>query len=246
MLPPMDEDDMGQLRAEEEQILAMPGFAALVKLKRLNRIAKIFHGNAEALLGHLRRMDDLGQMLATTTDQQALQEFGAETERHLHNYVAAAQSRVDLLRRFKREDMPEGLREEYQQRIDDEFKDAPLHKFIIDLRILMLHVRLPVSSTRETWERDGPWTFRVMLDSADLLERWDKWSPEARQYIEASGESIDLRRTVGTYAGQVTAFDRWLAEGISTQHQEDIESFQRAAREIQVRLHDLDNGPDRQ
>jgi hypothetical protein len=184
-------------------------------------------------------MDDLGQILATTTDQQALQEFGAETERHLHNYVAAAQSRVDLLRRFKREDMPEGLREEYQQRIDDEFKDAPLHKFIIDLRNLMLHVRLPVSTTTETWERGGPWTFRVMLDSPDLLERWDGWSPEARQYIEASGDLVGLRRAVGTYAEQVTKFDRWLAEGIVAQHLDDIESFQRAAEEFQMRLRHL-------
>ena len=154
--------------------------------------------------------------------------FGDETERHLHNYVAAAQSRVDLLRRFIRKDMPEGLRE-YQQRIDDEFKGAPLHKFIIDLRNLMLHVRLPVSTTRETWERGGPYVFRVMLDSADLLERWRGWSDEARQYIEASGESVDLRRTVvlrraGDHIRSL------VAEGISTQHLEDIESFQRAAK----------------
>jgi hypothetical protein len=236
----MDKDSRTPLRAEEERILAMPGFAALVKLKRLHRIAKIFHGNAEALLGHLRRMDDLAVLLPTVSDQRALEEFGDETERHLHNYVAAAQSRVDHLRRFKRKDLPEGLREEYQQRIDNEFKDSPLHKFIIDLRHLMLHVRLPVSTTRETWERGGPYVFRVMLDSADLLERWDKWSPEARRYIEASGESVDLRRTVGTYAEKATTFDRWVAEGISTQHLEDIESFQRAAREFQMRLGDLD------
>jgi hypothetical protein len=234
------DNSMKQLRAEREQILAMPGYAALVKLKRLSRIARIFHGNAEALLGHLRRMDDLAVLLPTVTDQQAFEKFGAETERHLHNYVAAAQSRVDLLRRFKRNDMPEGLREEYQRRIDDEFKDSPLHRFIIDLRNLMLHVRLPVSTTRETWERGGPWIFRVMLDSADLLEGWDGWSPEARQYIDASGESIDLRRTVGTYAEQVTTFDRWLAEGIATQHLEDIESFQLATRDFQNRMPDLD------
>jgi hypothetical protein len=177
-------------------------------------------------------------MLATTTDEQALEEFGDETERHLHNYVAAAQSRVNLLQRFKRKDMPEGLREEYQQRIDNEFKDSPLHKFIIDLRHLMLHVRLPLSTTRETWERGGAWIFRVMLDSADL-ERWRKWSPEAQQYIEASGESVDLRQTVGTYAEKATAFDRWVAEGIMTRHLEDIESFQRSAREFQMRRREL-------
>jgi hypothetical protein len=235
----MDEDTLSRLRADQERILAMPGYAALVKLKRLSRIAKIFHGNAEALLGHLRHMDNLEVLLPTVSDQRALEVFGDETERHLHNYVAAAQSRVNLLQRFKRKDMPEGLREEYQQRIDNEFKDSPLHKFIIDLRHLMLHVRLPVSTTRETWERGGPYIFRVMLDSADLLERWAKWSPEGRQYIEASEEAVDLRQTVGSYAEKVTTFDRWVAEGISRQHLDDIESFERAARAFQVRLRDL-------
>jgi hypothetical protein len=190
-------DDLQHLRAEQERILAMPGRAAWAKLARLSRTAKVFRGNAEALLGHLKRMDNIGYMLATTSDPQAFEEFLDEVERHLHNYVAAAHTRVDHFRRFQREDMPEGFREEYQRRIDAEFKAAPLHRFIIDLRHLMLHVRLPVSTTTETWGPSSTWSLQVMLDSADLLERWDEWSPEARQYIEANGKSVDIGRTVG-------------------------------------------------
>jgi len=110
-MPAVGNDDVAELRAEQERILAMPGRVASVKLARLHRTAKIFRGNAKALLEHLKGMDDLDQMLATTSDQQAFEEFLDEAERHLHNHVAAAQSRVDHLRRFKRKDMPEGLRE---------------------------------------------------------------------------------------------------------------------------------------
>ena len=237
--PPMD-DDLAQLRAEEERILALPGRVAWVKLARLNRTATIFRGNAKVLLDHLRRMEDLDQMLTTTSDQQAFEEFLDETERHLHNYVAAAQSRVDHFRRFTRAEWPEGspLRQEYQRRIDEEFTASQLHNFVTDLRNLMLHVRLPVSTTTETWGPGAAWSFQVMLDSADLLG-WDGWSPQAREYVKASEKSVDLGRTVATYTDQIIAFDRWMAERFIGRHLEEIEAYQRALREHQARLRQL-------
>ena len=69
------DDDLAQLDAEQTRILALPGRVAWVKLARLNRTAKIFRGNAKVLLDHLRRMEDLGHMLKTTSDQHAFEEF---------------------------------------------------------------------------------------------------------------------------------------------------------------------------
>lgn len=231
---------MAQLRAEQARILALPGRVAWVKLARLNRTAKIFRGNAKVLLDHLRRMDDLDQMLTITSDQRAFEDFLDETERHLHNYVAAAQSRVEHLRQFTRAEWPEEspFREEYQRRIDEEFKASQLHNFVTDLRNLILHVRLPVSTATETWGPGAAWSFRVMLDSADLL-RWDDWSPQAREYIKASEKSVDLGRTVATYTDEIIAFDRWVAERFIGQHLEEIEFYQRALREHQARLRQL-------
>jgi len=232
--------DMDQLRAEQERILAMPGLAAMIRLRRLSRTLKVFHGNAEALLAHLRQMDDFGRMLATTTNPEALEEFGAETERHLHNFVSAAQSRVDHFRQFARAEWPEDSpsRQEYEGRVEQEFRTSPLHNFIIRLRQLMQHVRLPLSTTRETWERGGAWTFRVMLDSADLL-RWEDWNAPARSYIQASGKAVDLARTVITYSNEIQAFDRWVAERFTREHQEEIESYLEAARQFREQLRQL-------
>jgi hypothetical protein len=238
-MPAMDEDDdMAQLQAKRDRILAMPGRVAWVKLARLNRSAKIFRGNAKALLDHLRRMDDdLDHMLATTRDLQAFGEFLDETERHLHNYVAAAQTRVEHFRRLSRNDMPEGFREEYERRVDQEFATSPLHNFVTDLRNFVLHWRLPVQSATESWGADG-WSFQVMLDSADLL-RWDKWSSQARQYIEGSGESVDLDATVASYTNKIVTFDRWVAEGFIREHMEEIESYLGAERQYRARLRQL-------
>jgi hypothetical protein len=99
-------------------------------------------------------------------------------------------------------------------------------------------VRLPVPTTRESWERGGPLTFQVMLDAADLL-RWDGWSPLAQQYIRDSGDAVDLEATVSTYTGEIMAFDRWLAERVVGEHQEQIESYLQQARQFQERLRQL-------
>lgn len=230
-------NDMDELHADQARIVAMPGRVASAKLARLHRTAKVFSGNARALLEHLKRMDDLEYMLATTSDRQASEEFFDEMERHLHNYVAAAQSRVEHFRRFARTEWPEGspFREEYQRRVEEEFDTSPLHNFVTDLRNLILHVRLPVSTTMATWWRDGARTFQVMLDSADLLH-WGRLSSQAREYIEASGESVDLGRAVSTYTDEIIAFDQWVAESFVREHQEEMRSYKRALREHQARF----------
>jgi len=233
-------DDMARLLAERKRIMAMPGRVAWVKLARLNRSAKIFRANAAALLEHLKRMDDPAVLLPTVSDQQAFEEFLDETERHLHNYVAAAQSRVDHFRIFTRAEWPEGSasQKEYQRRIDEEFKTSSLHNFITDLRNLILHVHLPAQTATETWWGGGARAFRVMLDPADLLH-WDGWSPQAREYIEGSGESVDLGRAVSTYTDEIIGFDRWVAECFIGEYLEEIESYLGAERAYRARLRQL-------
>jgi hypothetical protein len=81
------------LVAEQKRLLGLPGRVAFAKLARLARTEKILVGNAKALLEHLSRMHDPAQQLPIWSDQQAFEEFLNETERHLHNYVAAAHSR---------------------------------------------------------------------------------------------------------------------------------------------------------
>jgi hypothetical protein len=200
-------DDLAQLRTEQARILALPGRVAWIKLARLNRTAKIFRGNAKVLLDHLKRMDDVDHMLTTTSNQQAFEDFLDETERHLHNYVAATQSRVEHFRQFTRAEWPEGSphRAEYQRRVDEQFKTSPLHNFVTELRNLILHVRLPVSTATETWAPDGPWTFQVMLDSADLLP-WDGLEPRSAAVYRGERQVDRPGRAVSTYTDEVIAF----------------------------------------
>ena len=54
-----------------------------------------------------------------------------------------------------------------------------------------------------------------------------------REYIEDSGQSIDLGDTVSAYTSEIIAFDRWTAELFVKGHLEAIESFPDAARKYQ-------------
>lgn len=231
----MSMESLQQLRGEQERILALPGRAAFVQVARLARTAKLFAGNADALIGHLNRMQDPTQRLPIWGDRRLFEEFLDETERHLHNYTAAAHTRMDDLQRFTSAEWPQSspFREEYQQRVAEEFDASPLHNFVTDLRNLILRKRLPVSTTAESWEQGNGWRFQVMLDAADLLG-WDGWSAQARKYIKASGDSVDLSRTVSAYTSAVITFDRWVAECFVEEHVEEIESYQHTLQDYRA------------
>jgi hypothetical protein len=231
----MSMESLQQLRGEQERILALPGRAAFVQVARLARTAKLFAGNADALIGHLNRMQDPTQRLPIWGDRPLFEGFLDETERHLHNYTAAAYTRMDYLQRFTGAEWPQSstFREEYQRRVAEEFDASPLHNFVTDLRNLILQKRLPVSTTAESWEQGNGWRFQVMLDATDLLG-WDGWSAQARKYIEASGDSVDLSRTVSAYTSAVITFDRWVAERFVEEHVEEIESYQHTVRDYRA------------
>ena len=55
----MSMESLQQLRGEQERILALPGRTAFVQIARLARTAKLFAGNADALIGHLNRVQRL-------------------------------------------------------------------------------------------------------------------------------------------------------------------------------------------
>ena len=112
-------------------------------------------------------MQDPSQRLPIWGDRRLFEEFLDETERHLHNYTAAAYTRMDYLQRFTSAEWPRELasfREEYQRRVAEEF-DAP-RRSTTSLPICgtsCCRYALPVSTAAESWEQGNGWRFQVML-----------------------------------------------------------------------------------
>jgi hypothetical protein len=152
-----------------------------------------------------------------------------EVVRRLHNYVAAAFSLVGATRVFVNEHYEyTDLIREYNDRVKRDFREAPLHRFLQDLRNYTLHYRLPATRANFNFRRreDGGFDFDngFRLD-VDKLREWDKWTARAREYLEALGPEADLANIIGPYEPVVTEFHEWLAGRIKEEHATEIQEL---------------------
>jgi hypothetical protein len=162
-----------------------------------------------------------------------------EVARQLHNYVAAAFSLVAATRAFVKEHYADtGLLREYNDRVKRDFSEAPLHRFLQDLRNYTLHYRLPATRAVNSFKRreDGGFDFDngFRLD-VDKLREWDKWTAKAREYLEALGSDANLVDIIGAYEPVVTGFHEWLAARIKEEHATEIQELY----DLEVRLKEV-------
>lgn len=162
-----------------------------------------------------------------------------EVARKLHNYVAAAFSLVAATRAFVNEHYKDtDLLREYNDRVKRDFSEAPLHRFLQDLRNYTLHYRLPATRAANSFKRreDGGFDFdnRFMLD-VDKLREWDKWTAKAREYLEALGSDANLANIIDAYEPVVTGLHEWLAARIKEEHAAEIQELE----ELEARLKEV-------
>jgi hypothetical protein len=139
----------------------------------------------------------------------------------LHNYVAAVQSLIDHSRVLYRELYePEGLIPQYQSEVTKRFVSDPLSQFIVGLRQMSQHYRLPIvhSSLDIITNLSGSATIhpRLLLSTEDL--RMFDWKSSAKQFLDEAGDSIELADVVERHHRQMMAFYEWFSQEQSTVH----------------------------
>ncbi len=107
----------------------------------------IFQMNAQELIEITRRVNDPdeGIRLMAVANREAGSQTHREVTRRFHNFVAAALTLVEHTRIFMREhysDTP--MLERYQAKVDTDFKNQPLVRFVQDLRNYILHNGCPI------------------------------------------------------------------------------------------------------
>lgn len=150
-----------------------------------------------------------------------------EASRLLHNYVAAAFSLVASTRRFvERHYANTDLLKEYETRVKRDFAEAPLHRFLQQLRNLTLHQSLPPTKAQTKFKRrdDGgqEWENGFWLNVNRLRERGE-WTGQAREYLDSLGEEAKLNDIIDAYQPVVAGFHRWLRNRILEEHADAIE-----------------------
>ena len=199
--------------------------------------------NAQELIEITRRVHDPdeGLRLMFLQNREAGQQTHREVTRRVHNFVAAALTLVEHTRIFMREhysDTP--VFDRYQAKVDAEFAQEPLVRFVQDLRNFMLHNGLPNSEMYLHFESNpdlpqgGTMETGIHIKAAPLLE-WKKWAAPARTFIENSGEFVDIRTFAEVYTDRIVAFHDWLQGELDQFHRADLDEL-RALQEFMNRL----------
>jgi hypothetical protein len=225
-----------ELRAE---IAATQGAKLQGELSAVGRMYKLFATNESELRKHFERHSST-QAILELWDANHGERFDAfldETDRLLHNYLAAAASLADHTMRLwcKYPPQDETVIHEYRQRVDETFINAPVANLIQELRNVTVHRQLPVirgelSGTGPAHE-DGPSMRAVTgLDKNRLLASGD-WKKGAKKYIEEADDPIDVEVVVAEYTAAVHGFNEWFSEAWVGAHRTTFEELHKLAAE---------------
>jgi hypothetical protein len=140
----------------------------------------------------------------------------------LHNFVAAAQSLVDHTRTLHRQLYePQGKLPEYPDEVQSRFAKDPLSQFVIKLRQMAQHYRLPsienhtqISSTGEG--KAASVIIEMTLKTEDLRQ-FDGWNTPAKRFMDEAGPTINVRNIVQRYFAHIIEFYEWF-----NQKQKDV------------------------
>lgn len=213
-----------ELEKLQEDHRASQGAKIIMRTRAFGTSYRVFLGNHAELRGFL---DHIAAPLVNVNMWDERHRYRVdyaldEVARLLHNYISAVISLVDATRVFVRTHYAgTELFKEYERRVKSDFADAPLHRFLQDLRNYSLHYRLPAMRAITSFKRrkDGGFDLdnAFRLDTNKLKE-WDGWKAKAREYLETLGSEADLRHIIDAYEPVVTDFQRWLADRINQEH----------------------------
>lgn len=126
-------------------------------------------------------------------------------KKKLFHCTSALMALVDHARNFQRKTPVTG----YADRLQATFPSPGLHDFLQCLRNYNTHWRVAQANwviQTEAQSKTREVRFRVTKCE---LQKWDKWSVNARQYIECVSDAIDVYELFSEYRKHVQSFYAW-------------------------------------
>jgi hypothetical protein len=191
----------------------------------------IFIGNTEQLLHALNSLTDPLEYFKTLADRDLEKSHQTirEVSRLFHNFLAGAMTLVDHTRVFVDEYYLGTLvNKEFKSRVNKNFLNNKLTRFVQDLRNYMVHRGLPPLERHLTMKpieggRPGEVTAETgfQLPTAEL-QQWNGWKSDAKQYLKESGEKIDLMSLIVRYRILIDTFHNEFDELLREYHKDDL------------------------
>lgn len=209
------------------QIASHSGMLAKQRWDEMNRARNIFLRNGGELDGMIYAIQNVPtiQMAVLRKPQisNAREEFFGKLDQRLANFVSSQAMLVDHTRRILKHYEGRPFYQEFLER-NAVVRDLPSANFMRNLRNYLLHYgNAPLVTTYSFGSaapKEGS-NLKLSLDSAALLE-WDSWSAKAREYIEASGEGVDLRQAFDEMSAATVSLYDWIFSQFDTLHSDDL------------------------
>lgn len=234
--PPWTEEELERAvflnhSAVQTALYAHTGREIHERLESLASILRLFNKTANAIQDGIQRFhsevheNNLFQR-SRRYDRQRLEEGIQEA---LYVFAASSMTLVDLSRALKDKINIPG----YGEHVTQSFAKSPLHRFVQELRVDMIHVTLHEPSWQLTSGRNEEPTTYFLLHPRQL-KRIDDYHPLARQYVSDHPKGIDLARTVSHYQGEVNSLHMWLCDAVETAAGDTLTDYRRSQRIVRA------------
>jgi hypothetical protein len=229
--------NLEELQAMRAELWRLEGRTVIQEMNALARTLKVFYGNARELRRALGKLDDppVDVQILALTDKEGFERFLDEVDRLLHNFVASAISLRDHTERIRRKFLPpadDDLADLYERRVRQVFADAPVARFVTELRNYTMHARLPIARGHFHMDMaETSFDATIHLDAEDLLRR-GKWSASARAFIEGWEGMMPVDDVVTEYSALVSDSQDWFRGALEARNREAIDEFNRRQEEV--------------
>lgn len=213
------QNDVVTLAAIEDEITASFGYLINSMMEALDLSLQIFKRNFSDTKRAYDFLKDpaISLRIFQTENKAALQLYLIEVYRTFFNFEASAASLVDHSRAFinKYEEKNAAFYHAYQDKVEADFLNNPLAKFVKDIRNYVVHKGYPVMDL--SFPLVGNRVHEYLLNSSSLLE-WDSWTSKAREYIKSQGEVVRLYSVIEEYFQLVDSFYTWMFTNLKEIH----------------------------
>jgi len=209
---------LDDLLDEKDRLRELDGWQIRRALVALKRSLGVFEANSrelQAFLGHdgdARKTRAVLEMI-DFSNRQGFGQFLDETDRLLHNFLAAAESLRDHAAAIQRAYLPDvpgdADTDEYWARERVVFNSS-LGAFVTELRNHVLHDRIPETDGFAVWSSEpADLKSGIALKTAELLPARN-WSKKARRYMSEAGDDILIHEIAADYRELVLDFYEWV------------------------------------
>ncbi|MFF0817773.1 hypothetical protein ACFYVR_21805 [Rhodococcus sp. NPDC003318] len=240
-----------------EALDLLPGKYHHERFEALNRTSRLFGTNGAELSNHISQFVGRHRHVNDLTD-----EFGHETVRLFHNYIASVATLRDSQRTTHRkiwsERIPESDRSSkddkrttwelsvYEPKVKEMFGDDDI-KFLFDLRNCTLHHTVPVMAIGTTLSHRPPepprWTNTVQLKRAEL-EKFSGWGGPAKRFLRTHSKDVEFLPLLEKYSTRARAFYGWFWDQVKTAVRDDVDEYLGKWAEYRLWLNEVMVEPD--